>query len=73
MSMENRVRNNYMDFLKGIAIIAMVIDHMIADVPKANILFIIIYSFHMPLLFFVSGYIEEYNRDKYSERQRNML
>lgn len=71
--MKNRTRNAYMDFLKGIAILAMVIGHLVADVPQGDVLFSIIYSFHMPLLFFISAYIEEDNREKYAEKERLML
>lgn len=62
-----------MDFLKGIAILATVIGHLTADIPAAVTLFNIIHSFHMPLLFFVSAYVEEENKDKYAGRKRNML
>lgn len=71
--MKSKTRNVYMDYLKGIAILAMVIGHLISDIPAGNILFNIIYSFHMPLLFFVSAYIEEDNRENYADRERSML
>ena len=71
--MKSKTRNEYMDFLKGIAILATVIGHLTADVPAAITLFNIIYSFHIPLLFFVSAYVEEENKDKYAGRERNML
>lgn len=71
--MKNKTRNVYMDFLKGIAILAMVIGHLVSDVPQGDVLFNIIYSFHMPLLFFISAYIEEDNRGDYVGRERSML
>lgn len=71
--MKNKTRNAYMDFLKGIAILAMVIGHLVSDVPQGDTLFNIIYSFHMPLLFFISAYIEEDNRGNYAGRERLML
>lgn len=71
--MKNRTRNVYMDFLKGIAILAMVIGHLVYDVPHSGVLFNIIYSFHLPLLFFISAYIEEDNRANYTGRERLML
>lgn len=71
--MKNKTRNAYMDFLKGIAILAMVIGHLVSDVPQGDVLFNIIYSFHMPLLFFISAYIEEDNRRNYVGRERSML
>lgn len=62
-----------MDFLKGIAILAMVSGHLVSDVPQGDVLFNIIYSFHMPLLFSISAYIEEDNRRDYIGRERSML
>lgn len=62
-------RDSYMDFLKGIAVVAVIVGHSISDVPKADFLFQIVYSFHMPLLFFISAYIEEKNREKYTGRE----
>ena len=66
-------RDSYMDFLKGIAVVAVIVGHSISDVPKADFLFQIIYSFHMPLLFFISAYIEEKNREKYTGRESGFL
>ena len=71
--MNSAKRNAYMDFLKGIAIVAMVMGHCISDIPKEGILCNVIYSFHMPLLMFVSAYIEEQNREKYAEKEWKML
>lgn len=71
--MECGERNRYMDFLKGIAILATVAGHLLTDIPAGNTLFNVIYSFHMPLLFFVSAYIEEENRRKYIGKEKNML
>ena len=55
-------RNVIIDILKGIAIGLVVIGHVIqfgtiGDGFWANDLFKIIYSFHMPLFIFVSGYV----------------
>ncbi len=66
-------RNAYMDFLKGIAIIAVVAGHSLSDIRSMDILFNVIYSFHMPLLFFVSAYIEEQYRTKYRGTESRML
>ena len=71
--MKDRTRNVYMDFLKGIAILAMIIGHLVSNVPHGDVLFNIIYSFHMPLLFFISAYIEEDNRGNYVGREKLML
>ncbi len=53
-----------LDIAKGIAIILVVIGHAIPDAsarqgissPALEILFSVIYSFHMPLFFLISGY-----------------
>lgn len=66
-------RNSYMDFLKGIAIIAVIAGHSLSGIRSMDLLFNIIYSFHMPLLFFVSACIEEQNREKYVGREGWML
>lgn len=66
MKTEN-ARNNYIDFLRGLAIILMIFGHMIdyglvlgICIPEQKKIFQIIhniiYSFHMPLFFTISGY-----------------
>ena len=59
-NMEASQRLLYIDRLKGIAIIIVVCGHFIqynvADF-KHNPLFSFIYSFHMPLFMFISGYV----------------
>jgi len=53
-------RNRHIDALKGVAIILMVLGHSIQiNDPNYdnNLLFRIIYSFHMPMLMFLSGFI----------------
>ena len=62
-----------MDFLKGIAIIAVIVGHSLSGVRSMDLLFNVIYSFHMPLLFFISAYIEEQSRDKYAGKEGRML
>lgn len=69
----NETRNLYMDFLKGIAILAVIVGHSLSDIRGMDTFFNMIYSFHMPLLFFVSGYIEEQNSAKYVGREGKML
>lgn len=49
------------DFLKGYAIILVVIGHIIVTIAdpenyNTNPLFLFCYSFHMPLFMFLSGY-----------------
>ena len=54
--MNNRVR--YLDSLRGFAILLVVVGHLIQynyENGLANPLFNIIYSFHMPFFFFLSG------------------
>ncbi len=66
-------RNAYMDFLKGLAIVAVVAGHSLTDVAGGYLLCNVIYSFHMPLLMFISAYLEEQNRDKYESQEWKML
>lgn len=56
-----------MDFLKGFAILLVIVGHSIANDPNMAGFFNFIYSFHMPLLIFISGYIEEKNIAKYEK------
>lgn len=53
-------RNEYLDYLKGLLISLVVLGHTI-QVSKTNFddsfLFRVIYSFHMPFFFLVSGYL----------------
>lgn len=54
----NRLR--YIDFAKGVAILLVVMGHIVQYNLKgdsANKIFNFIYSFHMPLFFFLSGYV----------------
>lgn len=58
----NTHRNMNIDAIKGVAIILVVIGHCIQYIyaPQDfddNIIFRIIYSFHMPLFMFISGYV----------------
>lgn len=70
---DDGMRNSYMDFLKGIAILSVIVGHSLSDIRGMDTLFNLIYSFHMPLLFFVSAYIEEQNSAKYVGREGRML
>lgn len=67
---ENKIKTDtnriyWVDLLKGLAMISMVFAHVISDeVPGGQCLIkSFIYSFHMPLLFFLSGYV--FSPDKY--------
>lgn len=66
-------RDRYMDFLRGVAVLAVIIGHSVAMIENLNVLCNLVYSFHMPLLMFVSAYIEEKYREKYEGRINNAL
>lgn len=54
-------RIDYIDEIRGIAILLVVIGHIIQfnGISKNNSVFEFIYSFHMPLFFAISGYITQ--------------
>lgn len=60
-------RDSSIDSLRGLAIILVVLGHSLqytnTDFDN-NILFRIIYSFHMPLFMFISGYVTFFGQDK---------
>lgn len=56
----DRSRINYIDICKGIGIIMVIMGHF----PIPKFLRIYIYSFHMPLFFFISGYLNKNNYKK---------
>lgn len=69
-------RNQFIDVLKGLAIILVLIGHALqhgsgsdyfeSNLCFDNMLFKIIYSFHMPLFMVVSGYLFNKSMHKYS-------
>lgn len=63
-------RLNWVDYIKGIGIILVVIGHTtsIGDIWKTWI-----YTFHMPLFFCISGYLFKHNRPITSMAQRLLL
>lgn len=72
-----RYRNISIDVLKGFAIYLVVLGHVIAQFydswadtlinqPSAMFWWKVIYTFHMPLMFFISGYLFLSNRFKIS-------
>lgn len=63
--MVNNTRDNYIDLLKGIGIICVVFAHSIKALYDSAIIRDIhrfIYIFHLPLFFFVSGYLSNPNK-----------
>jgi fucose 4-O-acetylase-like acetyltransferase len=58
-AIEEKARLSYIDIGKGIGIIFVVLGHLFRDNP----LKIWIYSFHMPLFFFISGYLNARARE----------
>lgn len=60
METKKRERISWIDSAKGLGIILVVLGHNIPPEPAVSL----IYAFHMPLFFFLSGYLE--NPDKYS-------
>lgn len=65
--MENR-RIDYLDICKGILIILVVIGHAveIVDLEYQSYLIKLIYSFHMPAFFIISGFL--YNAEKWKKK-----
>lgn len=51
------MRNESIDTLKGILIILVIVGHVLLGTLDENILRYVIYSFHMPVFFFISGYL----------------
>ena len=63
----SKFRLHYIDILKGIGIIFVIIGHMSTYFPAS--LRIYLYSFHMPLFFFISGFVykKEYEQMSYKK------
>lgn len=73
--MEKQQRSDYLDVLKGITILLVVIGHCIQygsgnefsmDCWEQSTVFKIIYSFHMPLFSIISGYLLKFSFDRHS-------
>lgn len=73
-------RNDYIDFVKSVAIILVVIGHCIQcgsgslyfeeQLYFDNILFRVIYSFHMPLFMLLSGFLFGYTKKMWGESDK---
>lgn len=71
-------RNEFLDIIKGIAIIFVIIGHCIQygsgsqfylqELYFSNSLFKFIYSFHMPIFMIISGYLYYFTIKKYSTK-----
>jgi len=67
-----QTRNTYLDFVKGIAILLVVIGHSLqysleSAVRFDNVLFVGIYGMHMPLFAIISGYLMARQAARYSQ------
>lgn len=58
---KERQRLDYIDTIKGIGIILVVIGHHLLE---AEGVIVWILSYHMPLFFMITGYLSEYKKDK---------
>lgn len=55
-------RNHSIDVIKGWGILLVIVGHILLGSADQNVLRYIIYSFHMPLFFFISGYLLNINK-----------
>lgn len=61
-------RLEYIDYAKGIAILLVVIGHLLQynlSGTSSKGLFDMIYSFHMPLFMFLSGYVASFSIERH--------
>lgn len=58
--MSDKKRIEYIDVFKGIGILLMVIGH----IGYGNIVRTLIYGYHMPMFFFISGYLYDKSKSK---------
>lgn len=64
-------RNNYFDNIKALLIILVVLGHLMErflNIQSFKLIYILIYSFHMPLFIFVSGYFANTDNKKIVKR-----
>lgn len=57
-------RNELISFLQTFGIILVVVGHSFYGCPYKNPIFVWIYSFHMPLFMFISGYLMQYTQKR---------
>ena len=73
-------RETYLDIAKGIGILLVVVGHCIPDASSVNgisspimkIIFQVIYSFHMPLFFFISGFLFSASKDSFKNKYKSI-
>lgn len=67
--MENKIskRNYTMDNIKAILIFAVVLGHTLRYIPGeiSRIIYILIYTFHMPIFCFITGYFSKKNKSNF--------
>ena len=71
-------RNELLDIMRGIGIILVVFGHAIVPEIRNNSgvyknIYEYIYLFHMPLFFFISGYVFEINKNKYNSKKKFLI
>ena len=73
----NTKRLDWIDIAKGIGIILVVLGHtlvpQVRETDFAGFLWIFIYNFHMPLFFFLSGYLFEKGLPHYTNKGKFIL
>lgn len=70
------VRLEFIDYAKGLAILLVVIGHLLQYNlvgTSSKDLFDMIYSFHMPLFMFLSGYVASLSIDKYMSHKGEFI
>ena len=63
--MIEKKRDTYADFLRGIAILLVVLGHTMAGATnnsQSSFLFNIVWSLQMPMFFLISGYVTRYSQ-----------
>lgn len=60
--MEIKERNYSIDVAKGALIILVILGHVILGTLQDNFIRFFIYSFHMPMFLFISGYLINLNK-----------
>lgn len=66
-------RNRSVDAIKGVLIFTVVLGHMLLGTLDNNPVRFLIYSFHMPAFFFISGYLLDKNKLKHTPIKRLCL